>query len=69
MTIKKMRERLPYDAATVASLGVGLKLFSEVMVVHRDEPVFAEIRPALGAFMKQLKSGPQREPIGASTTG
>lgn len=53
--VNRMKERLPFDAATVASLGVGLKLFSEVMLVHGDEPMFAEIRPAIGGFIKRLK--------------
>lgn len=55
--VRRMRERLPYDAATVASLGVGLKLFSEVALMHRNEPLFAGIRPAIGGFIQQLKEG------------
>jgi hypothetical protein len=57
--VRRMRERLPFDAATAASLGVGLKLFSEVTLAHRDEPLFAEISPALGGFIRQLKQPAQ----------
>ena len=57
--VNRMKERLPFDAATAASLGVALKLFSEVMLVHRDEPLFAEIRPAIGGFIKLLKQPAQ----------
>jgi hypothetical protein len=53
--VGRVRERLPLNAAAAASLGVGLKLFSEVALLHRNEPLFAEIRPALGSFIKQLK--------------
>jgi hypothetical protein len=53
--VSRMRERLPINAAEAASLGVGLKLFSEVALVHRNKPLFAEIRPAIGSFIQQLK--------------
>ena len=53
--VAKMRERLPFDSDTVASLAVGLKLFSEVTLVHRADPMFGEIRPALGEFIRSLK--------------
>jgi hypothetical protein len=59
--VKRMRERLPYDASTIASLGVGLKLFSEVVLVHREDPLFAEIRPAIGGFIRQLKEGSSKD--------
>ena len=57
--VNRMQERLPFDAGTAASLGVGLKLFSEVALVHRNNPLFAEIRPALSGFIKQLKQSPE----------
>ncbi len=34
---------------------LGLKLFSEVMLRHRDHPLFEELKPAFGGFMKKLK--------------
>ncbi len=40
--VNRMQERLPFDAGTAASLGVGLKLFSEVALMHRNNPLFAE---------------------------
>jgi hypothetical protein len=57
--VNRMQARLPFDAGTAASLGVGLKLFSEVALVHRNNPMFAEIRPALSEFIKQLKQSPE----------
>ena len=50
---------LPEDEA--AEFTVGLKLFSEVMLRHRREPLFAEFFPHFGAFMKRLKGGRQGE--------
>lgn len=34
---------------------LGLKLFSEVMIRHRKHPLFEELMPAFGTFMKKLK--------------
>jgi hypothetical protein len=53
--VEKLQTRLPLDAGTVASLGVGLKLFSEVALVRKDDPMFAEIRPAIRDFIMKLK--------------
>ncbi|MBS1798580.1 MAG: DUF3861 domain-containing protein [Acidobacteria bacterium] len=46
--VKRLESRLPFDAGTAASLGVGLKLFGEVVLTHRNDPMFAAISPALG---------------------
>lgn len=35
---------------------VGLKLFSSVLLKHRNEPLFAEFAPHFGAWMKKLKA-------------
>ncbi|MBB4035770.1 hypothetical protein GGR21_001665 [Dysgonomonas hofstadii] len=34
---------------------LGLKLFSEVMIHNRNHPLFEELAPAFGQFMKRLK--------------
>jgi hypothetical protein len=60
--VERMNSRLPFDGATIASLGVGLKLFSEVTLAHRDDPMFAMIRPALGEFVRGLKQRSAEEP-------
>lgn len=39
-----------------AAFLVGLKLFGEVMLKHRAEPLFAPIVPHFAAFMKRLKA-------------
>ena len=38
-----------------AEFAIGLKLFSEVMLKNRNNPLFEELLPAFGAFMKKLK--------------
>ena len=43
----------PEEAAQFA---IGLKMFSEVMLKHRADPLFAELGPAFGPFMKKLKA-------------
>jgi hypothetical protein len=53
--VEGMRARLPFDEDTIASLGVGLKLFSEVTLTQRNDPMFAMIQPALSEFVRGLK--------------
>jgi len=57
--VEKMQAKLPLDAGTAASLGVGLKLFSEVALVRKDDPLFADILPAIRDFIQQLKQHPK----------
>jgi len=38
-----------------AALALGLKLFSEVMLKHRKDPLFAALVPAFADFMTALK--------------
>jgi hypothetical protein len=53
--VERMQARLPFDPDTAASLGVGLKLFSGVVLAQRSDPMFSAIQPALGEFVKGLK--------------
>lgn len=43
------------DEQTSISFAVGLKLFGEVMLENRDHPLFQELIPQFGQFMKKLK--------------
>ena len=45
---------LPTEDATTLALGV--KLLGNVLLAHRGEPLFAELGPAYGEFLKKLKS-------------
>jgi hypothetical protein len=62
--VERLQAKLPLDAGTAASLGVGLKLFSEVTLVRRNDPMFAQIRPALSEFIQRLKTLPETAPAG-----
>lgn len=35
---------------------IGLKMFSEVMLKNKNNPLFEDFLPAFGKFMKELKS-------------
>jgi hypothetical protein len=48
---------------------VGLKLFGETMLQDRDNPLYAEIQPAFGAFMKKLKAARRNANPGAEGAG
>lgn len=50
----KVKSILPEDEA--AEFIIGLKLFTEVMLRHRKDPLFQELGPQMKAFMKTLKS-------------
>ena len=43
------------DAEAAKSFAVGLKLFSEVMLEHKNFPLFKDFMPHFGQFMKTLK--------------
>lgn len=43
------------DAEAAKSFVVGLKLFSEVMLEHKNLPLFKDFMPHFGQFMKALK--------------
>jgi hypothetical protein len=49
----KSRGILPNEEA--AAFTIGLKLFGEVILHHRQDTLFAELFPHFGAFMKRLK--------------
>jgi len=55
--VERIRARGEFDADTSAAFAIGLKLFGEVMLTHRGHPLFEEMGPQFGAFMKRLKGG------------
>lgn len=44
------------DSSQATEFAIGLKLFSEVMLKNRNNPLFEELLPAFSSFMKRLKS-------------
>lgn len=57
--IEKMQNKdLFNDQQQATEFAIGLKLFSEVMLKNRKNPLFEELAPAFGEFMKKLKAIP-----------
>lgn len=54
--VERIRASGQYAEDEAASLGIGLKLFSEVMLKRRDDPLFAALQPAIRAFIGGLKA-------------
>ncbi|RYF59568.1 MAG: DUF3861 family protein [Cytophagaceae bacterium] len=55
--IERLQAVDPFDdSAQATEFAIGLKLFSEVMVKNRNNPLFEELMPAFSSFMKRLKS-------------
>lgn len=59
--ITRMEGKAMVPQSEAAEFIVGLKLFSEVLIRHRAEPIFAELAPHFRSFMKALKASPARE--------
>lgn len=53
--VERLKKAELFDDQTTKSFAVGLKLFSEVMLEHRDNPLFEDFVPQFGQFMKTLK--------------
>jgi hypothetical protein len=58
--VERLQARGDLEPDSATALAVGLKLFGEVMLEHRQHPLFAPLKDAFPAFMKQLKQGPVR---------
>jgi hypothetical protein len=55
--VERLRRRGDFDENAAAAFGVGLKLFSEVMLENKDNPLFSSFRTHFAQFMKELKKG------------
>jgi hypothetical protein len=56
--IERLNSRFLFaEPGQATEFAIGLKLFSEVMLKNRENPLFAEFKPAFSEFMKKLKSG------------
>lgn len=54
--IERARQKNMFgDLNQTTEFVIGLKMFGEVMLKNRDNPLFAELSPAFGDFMKKLK--------------
>lgn len=58
--LTKMRAKGIVPDDEVASLTIGLKLFSESLLRHRNDAPFDMLWPQMAAFMKALKALPEQ---------
>jgi hypothetical protein len=54
--IARVRAAGVFEHDEAAALALGMKLFSEVMLAHRNDPLFAGIAPAYREFIGQFKT-------------
>lgn len=59
--VERMRKRSEFEGDEAPAFAIGLKLFSEVMLRHRDLPLFAGFAPHFREFMQTLKKGARAE--------
>lgn len=64
--IERVRAAGLTDADEATALALGMKLFGEVMLAHRKDPLFAPLQPAfrefIGAFKQRVQSGNEGQP-------
>jgi hypothetical protein len=53
--VERIQARGQFSPESAAAFAVGLKLFGEVMLEHRNDPLFADFQPHFKDFMKVLK--------------
>ena len=54
--VEKLKCHPQFSESDVASLGVGLKLFTGVMLKEKEKPLFKNLLPHFKEFMKGIKS-------------
>lgn len=54
--VERIRASRQFEGDDAAAFAVGLKLFSEIMLKHKDNPLFSDFRPQFALFMKRLKA-------------
>ena len=63
---ERARSRSGFPPDEAAALAVGLKLFTEVMLRHRDDPLFAALRGPMREFVGRLKARHRGEEQGSA---
>ena len=64
--VEAIRSKEILDSAKSASLAIGLKLFSEIVLEERLNPIFAPVLAPLHGFIRQLKTVRAVSAAGAS---
>jgi len=60
--VERMQQANYLPPSDAAELALGIKLLGEVLLRHRDHPLFSELGPAFREFMPKLKA--QGKPAG-----
>ena len=55
LIIEKIKDKGYFDESQSAEFAIGLKMFSEVMLRNKNNPLFEDFRPAFKDFMMKLK--------------
>ena len=53
--VARVQQKQIFSEEQAKTFCLGIKLFSGVMLEHRNHPLFAEFSPHFGEFMKKLK--------------
>lgn len=59
--VERVKTKGLFEGDEAIAFAIGLKLFSEVMLKHKDEALFQPLQPCFGEFMKGLKKGSDTE--------
>ncbi|MGH8504736.1 MAG: DUF3861 domain-containing protein [Stenotrophobium sp.] len=62
--VDRLRTRSGLPESDAAALGIGLKLFSETLLIHRDAPLFAGLLIPMRQFIGRLKTHAKDAPAG-----
>lgn len=54
--VDRVKSATAFDRNDATALAIGLKLFTGVMLQHRHDPLFADVQPAMRAFIGNLKA-------------
>ena len=55
-TVERVRSADIVSEKEAPALAIGLKLLGEVIIRHRDEPMFAELWKTVPGFIKSIKA-------------
>ncbi|MBW8309984.1 MAG: DUF3861 domain-containing protein [Candidatus Paracaedibacteraceae bacterium] len=61
--VEKVRTTIALDKDEAASLAVGLKLLSEVVLRHRTDPFYVDLFNTLSTFIDQIKTAQQNKDV------
>ena len=54
--VERVRAKHLIDDESAAAMAIGMKLFAEVVLAHRKDPMFNTVHEALGQFIRELKT-------------